>query len=57
MKTHVVRLALGAALLLGGAVSARALSWAPGWTVPPAIRVSAVTAAELTEARRMGDAL
>ena len=57
MKTRVVRLALGAALLLGGAVSAQALSWAPGWTAPPAIRVSAVTAAELTEARRLGDAI
>lgn len=46
-----------AALLLGGSASAQTLSWTPGWTIRPASRMSPVTAAELTEARRLGDAI
>lgn len=57
MKTPFARFALVAALLLSGAASVRALSWSPGWTVPAATRVSPVTAAELTGARRLGDAI
>ena len=57
MKPPIARFALVAALLLGASVSAQALSWAPGWTLPPAIRVSPVTAAELIGARRLGDAI
>lgn len=53
----LVRFVLVAALLLGGAASAQALSWAPGWTVPIATRVSPATAAKLAEARRLGDVI
>jgi len=51
------RIVLLAALLAGGTASLQALSWAPGWTGPPATRASPVTAADLTEARRLGDAI
>ena len=57
MKTSIARLALMAALLLGASATAQALSWAPGGTVPPADRVSTVTAAEVAGARRLGDAI
>jgi hypothetical protein len=50
------RLVVIAALLAGGVIPLRAFTWAPGWTVPPAARGRAVTPAERTEARRLGDA-
>ncbi len=57
MRNPFTRYALVAALLLGGVASVQALSWAPGWTVPPAARVGPVTAVELSAARRLGDAI
>lgn len=57
MRNPFARFALAAALLTGGAASMQALSWAPGWTLPIANRVSPVTAAELTEALRLRDAI
>ncbi|MDI1247291.1 MAG: hypothetical protein PSV13_00265, partial [Lacunisphaera sp.] len=56
MRHTFPRLVIIAALLAGGVTPLRALTWAPGWTVPPAARGRAVTPAERTEARRLGDA-
>jgi hypothetical protein len=56
MKNTFTRLVVIAALFAGGITPLCALTWAPGWTVPPARSPRTVTPAELTEARRLGDA-
>lgn len=55
MNTTFSRLVVIAALLAGGGPPLCALTWTPGWTVPPAAGGRTVAPAERTEARRLGD--
>ena len=57
MRNQLVLIVGLSALWWGGGATARAVSWTPGWTAPPAAGGREVSAGERAEARRLGDAI
>ena len=57
MRNPLVLPIVLSALWCGGGTTARAVSWPPGWTAPPAAGGREVSPVERAQARRLGDAI